>query len=104
GYLLFADVSLPMPGHYRPAIPQRARDGFCSLGPALVPASQIDPKPVSIPVSIEGREVDGGGTAGLIRPADELLAAVSEFMTLSPGDVLGLGAPAPAPRARAGQT
>ncbi|MBV8852612.1 MAG: fumarylacetoacetate hydrolase family protein, partial [Sinobacteraceae bacterium] len=32
-----------------------------------------------------------------------LLADVSEFMTLSPGDILATGAAAPAPRARAGQ-
>jgi 5-oxopent-3-ene-1,2,5-tricarboxylate decarboxylase/2-hydroxyhepta-2,4-diene-1,7-dioate isomerase len=33
-----------------------------------------------------------------------LLSDVSEFMTLFPGDVLALGAAAPAPRVRAGQT
>jgi 5-oxopent-3-ene-1,2,5-tricarboxylate decarboxylase / 2-hydroxyhepta-2,4-diene-1,7-dioate isomerase len=32
-----------------------------------------------------------------------LLADVTEFMTLSPGDVLAVGAAAPAPRVRAGQ-
>jgi 5-oxopent-3-ene-1,2,5-tricarboxylate decarboxylase/2-hydroxyhepta-2,4-diene-1,7-dioate isomerase len=33
-----------------------------------------------------------------------LLADVTEFMTLAPGDVLAVGAAAPAPRVRAGQT
>jgi 5-oxopent-3-ene-1,2,5-tricarboxylate decarboxylase/2-hydroxyhepta-2,4-diene-1,7-dioate isomerase len=33
-----------------------------------------------------------------------LLADVTDFMTLAPGDVLAAGAAAPAPRARAGQT
>ena len=40
----------------------------------------------------------------MIRPAARLLADVTEFMTLAPGDVLALGAAAPAPRVRAGQT
>jgi 5-oxopent-3-ene-1,2,5-tricarboxylate decarboxylase / 2-hydroxyhepta-2,4-diene-1,7-dioate isomerase len=32
------------------------------------------------------------------------LADVTDFMTLAPGDVLSLGAAAPAPRVRSGQT
>jgi 5-oxopent-3-ene-1,2,5-tricarboxylate decarboxylase/2-hydroxyhepta-2,4-diene-1,7-dioate isomerase len=40
----------------------------------------------------------------MIRPAARLLADVTEFMTLGPGDVLALGAAAPAPRVRSGQT
>jgi 5-oxopent-3-ene-1,2,5-tricarboxylate decarboxylase/2-hydroxyhepta-2,4-diene-1,7-dioate isomerase len=39
----------------------------------------------------------------LIRPAAQLLADVTEFMTLAPGDILALGAAAPAPRVRSGQ-
>lgn len=37
-------------------------------------------------------------------PPYHLLADVTEFMTLAPGDVLAVGAAAPAPRVRAGQT
>jgi 5-oxopent-3-ene-1,2,5-tricarboxylate decarboxylase/2-hydroxyhepta-2,4-diene-1,7-dioate isomerase len=40
----------------------------------------------------------------LVRPIARLLADVTEFMTLAPGDVLAVGAAAPAPRIRAGQT
>ena len=43
-------------------------------------------------------------TADMIRPAARLLADVTEFMTLRPGDVLALGAAAPAPRVRSGET
>jgi 5-oxopent-3-ene-1,2,5-tricarboxylate decarboxylase/2-hydroxyhepta-2,4-diene-1,7-dioate isomerase len=39
----------------------------------------------------------------LVRSAASLLADVTEFMTLSPGDVLALGVAWPAPRVRAGQ-
>ena len=42
-------------------------------------------------------------TAGLIRSVARLIAEVSEFMTLVPGDVLSVGVAAGAPRARAGQ-
>jgi 5-oxopent-3-ene-1,2,5-tricarboxylate decarboxylase / 2-hydroxyhepta-2,4-diene-1,7-dioate isomerase len=37
------------------------------------------------------------------RPVAQLLADVTEFMTLSPGDVLMLGVSADAPTARSGQ-
>jgi 5-oxopent-3-ene-1,2,5-tricarboxylate decarboxylase / 2-hydroxyhepta-2,4-diene-1,7-dioate isomerase len=43
-------------------------------------------------------------TAGLVRPIPRLIADVTEFMTLYPGDVLMVGVAAGAPRARAGQT
>jgi 5-oxopent-3-ene-1,2,5-tricarboxylate decarboxylase / 2-hydroxyhepta-2,4-diene-1,7-dioate isomerase len=38
----------------------------------------------------------------LVRPADQLLADVSEFMTLGEGDMLMLGCDAERPRVRAG--
>lgn len=39
-----------------------------------------------------------------MRPVARLIADVTEFMTLFPGDVLTVGVAAGAPRARAGQT
>jgi 5-oxopent-3-ene-1,2,5-tricarboxylate decarboxylase/2-hydroxyhepta-2,4-diene-1,7-dioate isomerase len=42
-------------------------------------------------------------TANLLRSTAKLLVDVTEFMTLAPGDVLAVGAAAPAPRVRAGQ-
>jgi 5-oxopent-3-ene-1,2,5-tricarboxylate decarboxylase/2-hydroxyhepta-2,4-diene-1,7-dioate isomerase len=52
---------------------------------------------------VDGALVQTASTADLIRPVARLLADVTEFMTLAPGDVLALGAAAPAPRVRAGQ-
>ncbi|MCY1516214.1 hypothetical protein D9M68_508340 [compost metagenome] len=42
-------------------------------------------------------------TAGLIRPVARLIADVTQFMSLEAGDILLVGAPPGAPRARAGQ-
>ena len=42
-------------------------------------------------------------TAGWIRSPARLLAEVTDFMTLAPGDVLMTGVPHGAPRVRAGQ-
>jgi 5-oxopent-3-ene-1,2,5-tricarboxylate decarboxylase/2-hydroxyhepta-2,4-diene-1,7-dioate isomerase len=58
---------------------------------------------MTIRTYVDGVLVQTAGTADLIRPAARLLADVTEFMTLAPGDVLALGAAAPAPRVRSGQ-
>ena len=105
GYLIMADVSVPHSNYYRPSIRFKARDGYCPLGPAVTACAQVgDPGALSIRTYVEGALVQTASTAELIRPAARLLADVTEFMTLAPGDVLGLGAASPAPRVRSEQT
>jgi len=104
GYLIVNDVSVPHSYYYRPSVRCKARDGFCPLGPHLTAAAAVaDPDALGIRVYIDGLLCHSASTADLIRPVARLLADVTEFMTLSPGDVLAVGAAAPAPRVRAGQ-
>jgi 5-oxopent-3-ene-1,2,5-tricarboxylate decarboxylase/2-hydroxyhepta-2,4-diene-1,7-dioate isomerase len=56
-----------------------------------------------VTVAIDGKVAQRSRTDRLIRPVARLLADVTEFMTLYPGDVLMVGVAAGAPRARAGQ-
>ena len=51
---------------------------------------------------VDGRLVHSADTGQRIRPLARLLADVTDFMTLSTGDVLMLGCSAGAPTARAG--
>jgi len=105
GYLIVADVSVPHAVFHRPSIRFKARDGFCPLGPHVTARAAVaNPDGLTIRTYIDGGLVQTAATADLIRPAARLLADVTEFMTLAPGDVLALGAAAPAPRVRAGQT
>jgi 5-oxopent-3-ene-1,2,5-tricarboxylate decarboxylase/2-hydroxyhepta-2,4-diene-1,7-dioate isomerase len=105
GYLIVNDVSVPHSVYYRPAIRFKARDGFCPMGPRVVPRESVpDPDNLSINVFVDGDLRQSASTTELVRPVARLLADVTEFMTLSPGDVLAVGAAAPAPRVRAGQT
>lgn len=108
GYVLVNDLELPDDSpqrHYRPGVRRKARDGFCPLGERIVPAHQIaDPDALTVRVFIDGALAQESTTAGRVRGAARLLADVSQFMTLYPGDVLTLGVAAGAPRARAGQT
>lgn len=105
GYLVAADLSAPSASHYRPAVRLRAADGFCPLGSRAAAAAQVrNPDALAVTVAIDGRRVHETTTGERIRGVAALLADVSEFMTLSPGDVLLLGAAHGAPRAAAGST
>lgn len=104
GYLIVNDVSVPHRPYYRPSIRARARDGFCPVGPRVVPRAAIaNPDDLAIRVFIDGKLRQQTGTSQLVRSISRLLADVTDFMTLSPGDILAVGAAAPAPRVRAGQ-
>jgi len=104
-YLICGDYSLPLASHYRPAVRQKARDGFCPLGPRIVPAANVpDPDALGFEVAVDGVVVQRGSTAGRVRSVAQLTADISEFMTLRPGDVLLLGRTHGVPTARVGQT
>ena len=104
GYLIVNDVSVPHDTFYRPSIRFKARDGFCPLGPAVIPRDAVlDPDALILQTFVDGMLVQTASTADLVRSAARLLAEVTEFMTLAPGDVLALGVAWPAPRVHAGQ-
>ena len=103
GYVVMNDISVPHAAVYRPSMRFKCRDGFCPIGPVVPASASIDPDALAITVAIDGTVVQRSSTAGLIRPVARLLADVTEFMTLHPGDVLAVGVAAGSPRARAGQ-
>ena len=104
GYLIVNDVSVPHASYYRPSVRHKARDGFCPLGPRVVPRDSVaDPDALQVRVYVDNQLRQTTSTSELIRSVPRLLADVTDFMTLAPGDVLAVGTAAPAPRARAGQ-
>ncbi|RQU95732.1 2-hydroxyhepta-2,4-diene-1,7-dioate isomerase [Burkholderia cenocepacia] len=105
GFTLASDVSVPHPDYYRPAVRFKCRDGFCPLGPAIVPAAALaDVDAIGLTVRIDGKVAASASTATLIRPVRELIADVTAFMSFDAGDVLLLGVAGGAPHARAGST
>lgn len=105
GYVLVNEVSLPRENHYRPAVRFMARDGYCPIGATVVPTADVTaPDKLGVRVWIDGVLVQHTTTGDRVRPVAVLLADVTAFMTLQPGDVLTLGATADAPLARVGQT
>jgi 5-oxopent-3-ene-1,2,5-tricarboxylate decarboxylase / 2-hydroxyhepta-2,4-diene-1,7-dioate isomerase len=103
GCVIVNDVSVPHASYYRPSLRFKARDSFCPIGPFVARAALGSFEALQVQVEVDGSVVQRSNLAGLVRSPARLLAEVSEFMTLSPGDVLCLGVAAGAPRARAGQ-
>ncbi len=69
-------------------------DASGSIGPWLVTADEIDlVKPLHITTKINGELTQDDTTASMIRPFSELIAYVSTFMTLKPGDIMITGTP-----------
>ncbi|KAA0966216.1 4-hydroxyphenylacetate isomerase [Sporosarcina sp. ANT_H38] len=100
GYTIVNDVSVPHDSVYRPAVQHNARDGFCPIGPWIIARHEVDnPDDLAIRVFINDTLHQENSTSNLIRSVSRLLADVTEFMTLSPGDVLLVGVPEEAPQA-----
>ncbi|MCU1765230.1 5-carboxy-2-oxohept-3-enedioate decarboxylase HpaG1 subunit [Pseudomonas sp. NFPP10] len=94
GYTIVNEFSLPEDSYYRPAVKAKCRDGFCALGPELVPAAEVPaPHALSLELWVNGERVQHNSTANLVRSIPQLIAEISEFMTLHPGDVLITGTP-----------
>lgn len=103
GYTIVNDISIPHDSVYRPAVKQKARDGFCPIGPWVIERSAVnDPDSLAIRVFINDEQRQENTTANLIRPVARLLSDITEFMTLYPGDVLLAGIPENAPLAKSG--
>ncbi|MFV0548484.1 MAG: fumarylacetoacetate hydrolase family protein [Limnobaculum xujianqingii] len=90
GYALANDISLPETSFYRPAIKAKCCDGFCPIGKTV---AGINPEQLTIFTEVNGNEVDRWNTADLLRSASELVAALSDFATLQPGDKILIGTP-----------
>lgn len=104
GFTIVNDISVPHASFYRPSMRFKCRDGFCPVGPAVVPSSAIaEPDNLAITISVDGVVVQKTNTNNRIRSIAQLLVDVTDFMTLHPGDVLSIGVAAGAPLAKAGQ-
>jgi 2,4-diketo-3-deoxy-L-fuconate hydrolase len=66
---------------------------FCPLGPWLVPADEVDPTSLHIWSRISGDPRQGSSTADMVFSVAELIADLSRYVRLEPGDVLLTGTP-----------
>ncbi len=94
GYTIINEFSLPEDSYYRPAVKAKCRDGFCPVGPELIPTSQVaDPNALTLRLLVNGEVRQENSTANWVRTLPQLIAELSDFMTLDEGDVLITGTP-----------
>lgn len=104
GYVLVNDLCLPHASYYRPPVKYKNLDGFLGIGPCMASAAEVgNPNRLCLEVRVDGHLQQTVDLAQMRRHAAQLIADVSQFMTLRHGDVLLLGLGAERPRARAGQ-
>ena len=69
-------------------------DGFTPIGPSLLDAATLDPAALRVRTWVNGRLVQDDTTAGLLFPLAQVVADLSQHMTLEAGDVVLTGTPA----------
>jgi 2-keto-4-pentenoate hydratase/2-oxohepta-3-ene-1,7-dioic acid hydratase in catechol pathway len=73
----------------------KGMDGFCPMGPCIATADEVgEPWALDIRCWLNGEEVQHGNTRDLIFSVPALIAFLSRYMTLEPGDVIATGTPA----------
>jgi 2-keto-4-pentenoate hydratase/2-oxohepta-3-ene-1,7-dioic acid hydratase in catechol pathway len=103
GYTIYHDVSERSP-HMIEHVSQRRElsfwytksfDTFGPTGPWIVTADEVpDPQNVTIRLSVNGEERQNCSTSQMIFSIRELIAFLSSFLTLEPGDIIATGTPA----------
>jgi 2,4-diketo-3-deoxy-L-fuconate hydrolase len=96
GYTVFNDVSardlqFDEGGQWTHS---KSLDTFGPLGPWIVTADEIpDPQALRVRTTLNGEVMQDAGTADMIFGVAELIAFLSQGMTLAPGDVIATGTP-----------
>jgi 2-keto-4-pentenoate hydratase/2-oxohepta-3-ene-1,7-dioic acid hydratase in catechol pathway len=104
GYLVANDISAR--GYFRRTNPlgppfafdwigHKGQDGFCPTGPVFVPHWRIaDPQRLGIRTWVNGNLRQDSSTSQMLVPVADQIAALSQVMTLEPGDLVLTGTPA----------
>ena len=70
-------------------------DTFAPIGPWLVTTDEVpDPHAIALWLQVNGQRVQNGHTRNFIFGVPTVLAYISQFMTLEPGDIVLTGTPA----------
>jgi 2-keto-4-pentenoate hydratase/2-oxohepta-3-ene-1,7-dioic acid hydratase in catechol pathway len=97
GYTVINDLSARDLQHDRPAgqwFLGKSLDGCCPMGPALVSADEIpDPQRLDLTLRVNGIEKQRSNTRHMIFGVAEIIADLSRYITLAPGDIISTGTP-----------
>jgi acylpyruvate hydrolase len=95
GYTVSNDVSM-RDYQYRTHqwLPGKNWAGSCPLGPYLVTPDEVgDPHALDISLELNGERMQGSNTRHFIFDVPTMVATISEFIPLAPGDVVLTGTP-----------
>ncbi|HDU4690680.1 TPA: fumarylacetoacetate hydrolase family protein [Klebsiella pneumoniae subsp. pneumoniae] len=96
GYTVCNDYAIRdyLENYYRPNLRVKSRDTLTPIGPWIVSKEAIpDPHNLALRTWVNGELRQQGTTADLIFSIPFLIAYLSEFMTLQPGDMIATGTP-----------
>ena len=71
----------------------KSADGFAPIGPYLVPRDALSPDDLRLWLSVNGEMRQDGRTSDMVFNVAEIVASISQYMTLWPGDVISTGTP-----------
>jgi 2-keto-4-pentenoate hydratase/2-oxohepta-3-ene-1,7-dioic acid hydratase in catechol pathway len=94
GYTIMNDVSERDIQRERVWLRAKGIDTFAPMGPWIVTGDELgDPLALELTTKVNGRVMQSGSTANLIFKPAEIIAFITRFMTLEPGDVIATGTP-----------
>jgi 2,4-didehydro-3-deoxy-L-rhamnonate hydrolase len=94
GYTCANDVSARDAQHAdRQWFRAKGYDTFCPVGPRIVAADELDPTDLRIQQRLNGEVLQDSRTSMLIFSIPELIAYISNVLTLEPGDLILTGTP-----------
>ncbi|MDR7581670.1 MAG: fumarylacetoacetate hydrolase family protein [Armatimonadota bacterium] len=95
GYTIANDVTVRdyVGNFYRPPVRAKGYDTFCPVGPWVVEGEVEEPHALRLRAYVNGSLRQEGSTANLLWKIPELVALVSEIMTLEPDDLILTGTP-----------
>ncbi len=68
-------------------------DTFCPVGPCIVPRDEVDLAGLRVRTFVDGEKKQDASVTEMMFSVDDIIAYVSGFMTLEPGDLIATGTP-----------
>ncbi len=94
GYMLLNDLSArDLQGATPQWMPGKVFDGSAPCGPTLVTTDEVSHDEIAFRLTLNGEEMQASATSDLIFGIPELVAELSNLMTLEPGDIVSTGTP-----------
>ncbi|ETS29796.1 2-hydroxyhepta-2,4-diene-1,7-dioate isomerase [Photorhabdus temperata] len=96
GYTVCNDYAIRdyLENYYRPNLRVKSRDTLTPIGPWIIDKKDVpDPHNLTLSTWVNGELRQRGTTADLIFDIPFLIAYLSDFMTLQPGDMIATGTP-----------